>query len=416
MTTPILNVLLRAALIVALVASTALFVDYRLAGNPAFCGVQEGCAQVRASVYSHVLGVPLPTLGLGAFVGVYASACWASARRHIQLVAALCGVAALGALVLIALQLWVIRAVCSWCMAVDVGAILAAICALVLVRREPVPERLGLRYAWGAVGVVAVAVPLIWGSTSSPGQVPAGVLALQQPDRVDVINFTDFECPFCRKLHLVLEELVAARPDRIRLVRVMVPLAYHRGARPAALAYLCAPEDVRKPLADVLYAAGPGELSLTTVAKLGVQLGLEAEPFVACLAAPATREQLAKDIELFKQTGLTGIPATVVEGEIIAGADPDGVRSAVARAIKGEGRLDVRWMFGSLALLTAVVAVASLGSARRRRAEGGHGEPEQLTGPPANGTIVDAAAPTRSASEPQAPPAARTARGQENQG
>ncbi len=82
MTPRLFNVLLRVALVVALVACTALFVDYRLAGDPASCGVQEGCAQVRASAYSHVFGISLPTFGLGAFVWGDVSACWASTRRH----------------------------------------------------------------------------------------------------------------------------------------------------------------------------------------------------------------------------------------------------------------------------------------------------------------------------------------------
>ncbi|MBW2453442.1 MAG: thioredoxin domain-containing protein [Deltaproteobacteria bacterium] len=365
MTTRFFNVLLRAALVVALVASTALFVDYRLAANPAFCGVQEGCAQVRASAYSHVLGIPLPTLGLGAFVGVYVTACWASTRRHAKMVALLCVVAALAALGLIGLQRFVIHAVCAWCMAVDGAAIVAALCALAVLRLPPDRESRGLRHGWGGIGLAAVAVPLIWGSASSGGQVPSGIVALQRPDRVDIINFTDFECPFCRQLHSVLEELAAAHPDQVRVVRLMVPLAYHRGAKPAALGYLCAPEPSRQQLAERFYAAGPGELSLPTVAKLGVQHGLEAEPFVSCLAAPATLARLAEQIELFKQTGLTGIPATIVEGEMIAGADLDGVRTAVERAVRGDSRVEVRWMFGSLALLTALMAAVSLWAARR---------------------------------------------------
>ncbi len=227
------------------------------------------------------------------------------------MVALLCVVAALGALGLIGLQLFVVHAICGWCMAVDGAAIVAALCALALLRLPPDREGRGLRYAWGGVGGAAVAVPLIWANASSGGQVPPGVLALQRPERIDVINFTDFECPFCRKLHSVLEQLVAAHPDQLRVVRLMVPLAYHRGAKPAALGYLCAPESSRQPLAERLYGAAPGELTLSTVAKLAVQLGLEAEPFVSCLTAPATRARLgALGVEHVDGNGRTGHAGT----------------------------------------------------------------------------------------------------------
>ena len=64
---------------------------------------------------------------------------------------------------------------------------------------------------------------------------------------------------------------------------------------------------------------------------------------------------------------VTGIPATAVEGDLIAGADLDGVRTAVQRAVRGQSRLDARWMSGSVALLVAVVAAISLSGTRRSR-------------------------------------------------
>ena len=83
------------------------------------------------------------------------------------------------------------------------------------------------------------------------------------------------------------------------------------------------------------------------------------------MVAPATRARLGEHIELFKQTGLTGIPATIVEGQLIAGAALEGVRTAVERAARGGSRTGPRWMFGVLALLVTVVAAVSLWAARR---------------------------------------------------
>ena len=141
MTTRLLNVLLRTALLVAVVASAAMFMDYR-AASPAFCGVQSGCSAVRDSAYSSVFGVSLPTIGIGTFVGLFAMALWASRKTHLRMLAVQTALAATGALALIGIQLFVVDAVCLWCMAVDISAIVAAGATFVLYRREPDDEPL----------------------------------------------------------------------------------------------------------------------------------------------------------------------------------------------------------------------------------------------------------------------------------
>src|SRR2546422_542880 len=97
----ILHVLVRVALLAAIAAATALYVDYSR-DAPAFCGeVHSGCAAVRASALSHVLGVGLPTLGLAALLACFAAAVL---LHHIPVArSALGGALAIGGLVAVAL-------------------------------------------------------------------------------------------------------------------------------------------------------------------------------------------------------------------------------------------------------------------------------------------------------------------------
>src|SRR5258706_3699408 len=113
----------RLALVFSLIglgASIASLVDY-FAAEPAFCA-ESGCATVRASAWSHPLGVPMPLVGI-AFFAVMTVLCFASARR-LRLGLALAGGA--WALFLVGLQALSIGAWCKLCLVADPAAIALA--------------------------------------------------------------------------------------------------------------------------------------------------------------------------------------------------------------------------------------------------------------------------------------------------
>jgi protein-disulfide isomerase len=359
----LLTIVVRTALLAAAVASAALFVDYRQGVAPAFCGVRSGCAEVRASGFAQVLGVGLPTLGLGAFLGLFALAVWTSGGRAARVLALLCGVAGLGALALIAVQLFVVRAVCSWCMIVDGAAVLAALAALGLARAAPHPEGAGPRFVWAGVAVAAVATPVFWGEPARALEVPEAVLRLHVPGKLNIVKFTDFQCPFCRLMHPVIESVREQHDGRVHVVRVMVPLPSHPGAGPAALAYQCAPEDRREALAERLYDAEPAELTPAGVRELARAVGLEPARFDACLADERTAALVSDQMKSFVAAGLEALPATFVQSELVLGADEEKFRAAVERALAGSRSAHIGWMFALLGLLIGVAAAASWRSA-----------------------------------------------------
>src|SRR6185436_6175530 len=90
---------------------------------------------------------------------------------------------------------------------------------------------------------------------------PAEIAQEAIPGKVTIVSFTDFECPFCRKLHPVLDGLRDRHADRVHFVRKMKPLAGHPGARPAAEAWVCAPLGKRDAVAAALYEMEPGDLT-----------------------------------------------------------------------------------------------------------------------------------------------------------
>jgi hypothetical protein len=104
--------------------------------------------------------------------------------------------------------------------------------------------------------LVALLVPLGFG-LSRPAQRPIGpnhptlaplpevIAQLQQRDVATIVEFVDFECPFCRRQQEALAPVLASFGPRVRVIRKNVPLSFHEHARDAARAACCAEEQGR---------------------------------------------------------------------------------------------------------------------------------------------------------------------------
>jgi uncharacterized membrane protein len=376
-----LVVLLRFFLLVALAASAALYVEYQNAGDPAFCGVGSGCLAVRLSPFSRFFGVPLPTIGLAAFAGLFILSVASQSRAQLRVLAVLNGIGALTACGLIYLQAFEIRAFCPWCVAVDVSAILAAVCSSLLYGQVDDEQKAGkgasaelaalsrlpIALAWVLAAAGAIGVPFLWGQYPVIPKLPPEIAALQVPGKITIVSFTDFECPFCRALHPVMEQIVEAHPDRVAVVRRMMPLSSHPGAMPAALVYACTPEAKRPQIVDALYATP--EPLLTREGTLGVAagLGMNREELARCVDSPEARAQVDKDIKLFTDLQGQALPLTYAGDRVILGFNPDRLKSAIELALQGEHpSLPVAWMFVALGVIFAAAVGVTLRFGPRR--------------------------------------------------
>ena len=88
------------------------------ADSSVLCVAGGGCETVQESEYSEIAGVPVAVLGLGAYVAILGLIAWDSVSARLA-AAGLAFVGFMFSLYLLALQLFVIDAVCIWCMAND---------------------------------------------------------------------------------------------------------------------------------------------------------------------------------------------------------------------------------------------------------------------------------------------------------
>jgi predicted DsbA family dithiol-disulfide isomerase len=153
---------------------------------------------------------------------------------------------------------------------------------------------------------------------------------------VVIVEFADFECPFCRGYAVeTLPTIKAEYPDHVAVIYRHYPLEYHRFAFPSALAADCAGRQGQfSAMHDLLYEKQDsiGLLAWDEVARRsGVS---DVAAWEACRADPAVREAVEADRELAKQIGATGTPTVVVNG--IRYPDPPDA-AALRRIIEAAG-------------------------------------------------------------------------------
>jgi len=153
--------------------------------------------------------------------------------------------------------------------------------------------------------------------------------------RVTIVEFADFECPYCQAAQPLLKRILDHWPGRVRVVFRHFPLEQHLGALPAARAAVCADRQGRFwAVHDRIFAAQPplGDAALRTAASGS---GLNTVDFEACMKGEESLERVRKDILLGRMVGVSGTPAFYVNRQPVASAAD--LETAVER-ILGDGR------------------------------------------------------------------------------
>ncbi len=141
--------------------------------------------------------------------------------------------------------------------------------------------------------------------------------------RVTVVEFSDFHCPFCRRVQTTLKELLARYPGQVRLVFRDLPIdALHPRARRAAEAARCAHDQGRFwEYHDLLFEHAP-RAAPEDLRRYAEQAALDVPAFERCLSAGGHREAVQRDIDEAARLGIEGTPAFFINGRHLQGAQP----------------------------------------------------------------------------------------------
>ena len=139
---------------------------------------------------------------------------------------------------------------------------------------------------------------------------------------ITIVEFSDFQCPFCQRVIPTLDEVLEKYPDQVRVVYRNLPLRSHDRARPAAEAALCADEQGQFwPYHDKLFE-NTRQLEDDNLLAYAGELGLDAGKFKACYEENRFAQQVSDDVDAARAAGISGTPAFVVNGILISGAKP----------------------------------------------------------------------------------------------
>lgn len=139
---------------------------------------------------------------------------------------------------------------------------------------------------------------------------------------ITIVEFSDYECPYCVRAEAVVKEVLAAYPDKIRVVYRDYPLPMHAKAPKAAEAAHCAGDQGKYwEMHDKLFANAQ-KLDVADLKAHAREVGVDGAKFDQCLDSG----EKAKVVEMHKKAGddagVSGTPAFFVNGRLLSGAQP----------------------------------------------------------------------------------------------
>ncbi len=149
--------------------------------------------------------------------------------------------------------------------------------------------------------------------------------------KVTVVEFSDFQCPFCKRAEDSVNEVMKAYGDKIKFVWRNMPLPMHPDAPLAAQASLEAykqkgPDGFWK-MHDLLYANQPSQqkqdgLKREALDTYAQQLGLDMNKWKTALDTQSHKAEVDADAKVGNDAGINGTPAFIINGYFINGAQP----------------------------------------------------------------------------------------------
>jgi predicted DsbA family dithiol-disulfide isomerase len=140
---------------------------------------------------------------------------------------------------------------------------------------------------------------------------------------VTIIEFSDFQCPYCARALPVIKEVMERYPDDVRLVYRHLPLdRIHPRARAAAEASYCAYDQGRFWAYHDMLFANNKSLADEDLKRFAEELNLDVAAWEQCLRDEKFADTMQADFEAARSIGVSGTPAFLINGVMLSGAKP----------------------------------------------------------------------------------------------
>jgi protein-disulfide isomerase len=164
--------------------------------------------------------------------------------------------------------------------------------------------------------------------------------------KVTLIEYSDFECPFCKNFEPTLKQLTDTYGDKIRLVYRHYPLPFHANAQKEAEASECVASlggnDSFWKFADSIYerttSNGTG-FALDSLGPLALEVGVNQQQFQSCLDSGKYTQLIKDSITEGSAAGVNGTPSTFIidskgNSQLVVGAQPiDSFKTVIDKSL-----------------------------------------------------------------------------------
>ena len=154
--------------------------------------------------------------------------------------------------------------------------------------------------------------------------------------KVVIVEYSDFQCPFCKRGKDMLPQILKDYNGKIKIAYKQMPLKNHNWAMNAAIAATCAYQeggnDKFWALHDKLFDNQKDitlENSKEKFDQYAKEIGLDTKKFDACLDSKEAKAKVESQMDEATAIGVQSTPTFVVNGMIVPGANPDGLKSAI---------------------------------------------------------------------------------------
>ncbi len=158
---------------------------------------------------------------------------------------------------------------------------------------------------------------------------------------VTIVEFSDFQCPFCSRATKTVHELLRQYPKDVRLVFMHVPLSFHKHAEPAAQAAV----EVFKEKGDAafwkyhdLLFSHQHSLDTDSLVSFAKQVGADPKKVRKAITEHVHKDAIAQQQALGKKLGVNGTPAFFINGRPLVGAQPLGKFKRLIEEVLGQAK------------------------------------------------------------------------------
>lgn len=141
---------------------------------------------------------------------------------------------------------------------------------------------------------------------------------------VVLIEFSDFQCPFCKRVRPTIAQILSTYGDKVYYVFRDFPLGFHSQAKDAANAAQCAFEQGKYWDYNTELWNTQGRHTPDNLKEIGVKLGLDSAKFNKCVDSKKYYAEIDKDQQDGSEAGVGGSPAYSINGVFLSGAQPFG--------------------------------------------------------------------------------------------